>query len=304
MTHSPSFTEIFEIYCIEKLPKPDTKRSYLYTIKAYISKMGITHPHLLDKESLIAWRDNVISSSTNTTFNSYLRQMRALCNFAISLNMIDKNPFHEIGFIQVLEKHKKTVEDSTLKYALSIVESEVSMTFKPSWFWVMVIKTFRYTGMRRTQLIGLRWDDISFDKGAIFLRAENSKTKREWYIPIGTMVEDFKKLRKLSEKVAPRDYFKKGQVFNISLFNPRVKTDSMTVDQVSRFFRVLKNHLQDNHNISAHKLRHSFGTEATKSGDLVTVQKIMGHSDIRTTSSYVHPDLKRMQKIMDKSNIG
>lgn len=122
--------------------------------------------------------------------------------------------------------------------------------------------------MRRKQIIGIRWDDFSFEKGAIFLRAENSKTKREWCIPLGTMAEDFKTLRPLSKKVVSKDYFKKGQVFDIS---------------------------------SVHKLRHSFGTEATKSGDLVSVQKIMGHSDIRATSSYTHPDLNRMQKIMDES---
>lgn len=98
--------------------------------------------------------------------------------------------------------------------------------------------------------------------------------------------------------MAIRDYFKKGQVFYLCLTD---SLNSMTVDQVSRFFRVLKSHLQGNHSISAHKLRHSFGTEATKSGDLVSVQKIMGHSDIRATSSYTHPDLNRMQKIMDES---
>ena len=50
-------------------------------------------------------------------------------------------------------------------------------------------------------------------------------------------------------------------------------------------------------NATLHKFRHTYGTRLLESGcDIVTVQRLMGHSDIETTRQYLNPDedLKRL----------
>ena len=56
--------------------------------------------------------------------------------------------------------------------------------------------------------------------------------------------------------------------------------------------------------LTAHKLRHTFGTRLVKQGvDLVTIQELMGHTNLNTTQIYTHIDDKQKQDAMRKNNI-
>ena len=52
--------------------------------------------------------------------------------------------------------------------------------------------------------------------------------------------------------------------------------------------------------VSAHVLRHTFATRFLRNGgDLATLQAILGHANIETTSRYLHPDAERMQNMVE-----
>lgn len=54
--------------------------------------------------------------------------------------------------------------------------------------------------------------------------------------------------------------------------------------------------------VSPHSLRHSFITSCLSEGaDLYSIQRIVGHSDIRTTAVYMHPSLRSMRKAVAKN---
>ena len=52
--------------------------------------------------------------------------------------------------------------------------------------------------------------------------------------------------------------------------------------------------------LSPHELRHSFGTRLRRRGvDIYTIQKVMGHKDIKITSeTYVHSEIDVLKKAM------
>ena len=53
--------------------------------------------------------------------------------------------------------------------------------------------------------------------------------------------------------------------------------------------------------VSPHVLRHTFATRAYKNGiDLKTLQMLLGHSDLKTTSRYIHPSVEDLIKGIDK----
>ena len=57
-------------------------------------------------------------------------------------------------------------------------------------------------------------------------------------------------------------------------------------------------------NATLHKFRHTYATRLLESGcDIVTVQKLMGHSDIETTRQYLDPDEKLKRKAVNKLSL-
>lgn len=290
-----TFDNILRRYELLVLPSPDTLRSYRYCIKVFVKDTECNSPMEVDKDILLEWRQKLLERASETTWNTYLRQLKAITNFAIREHLLDTNPFTEISQLPRKKKVKKVVDSDFLESAISALLTSERKVFSPPWFWVLFIKVSIETGMRRRQLCELNWGDLDFKYSRILLRAESSKSKREWYIPMGELKSDLNDLRKMTINLSA-NFSSDSQVFNLHLFKYGEHGKRMDRAQVSRFFRYLSKETCGK--ISPHRLRHSFGTQASESGDLKTVQLIMGHSDIRTTAEYVHPDLERMEEIM------
>lgn len=75
----------------------------------------------------------------------------------------------------------------------------------------------------------------------------------------------------------------------------RMTTDAIAdvVDAITRAAGL------DDH-VTSHVLRHTFGTELTRSGvDIVTVAELMGHASLETTRLYTRPSAADMQRAVD-----
>jgi len=287
--------ELLELYELEKMPQPATLKSYKYVIKVFVKDTAFLDLQEADLKRILLWRVDVVSRASEATWNTYLRQLRALGNFAVKKGFLGSNVFKEVSFLKQKKKKKKTVDQSTLTYAIQVLEDNPSR-YEPAWFWLVILSTLYYTGMRRRQLAGLRWEDLDFKTNTILLRAETSKNTREWVIPMFQAEAGLRELRRNTQlrlKGAVLD----SQVFNVCLFTDRFESEELTLDQVSAFFRKLNADIPTRMRISAHRLRHTFGTETAKAGDIKTVQDMMGHSDIRTTCEYIHPDLEQMSAV-------
>lgn len=292
---SSNVHETLENYVLEKMPRKATVKSYETAVKVFTADTGITDLMEITKQSLLRWRVDVVERASETSWNTYLRHMRALGNYAVKEEVLETNIFKEVGFLKAPKKSKKVVDQVTLAKAVDIIRNNPSR-YKPVWFWKVVLETLYYTGIRRRQIIGIRWSDLNFQQHTIRLRSDSSKNAKEWVIPMFQAEEGLRELQKRTMKLKG-SLDQEGQVFNVTLFNCRYKSSEMKVDNISGFFRKITDDLPEAESISSHRLRHTFGTETAKTGDIRTVQEMMGHSDIRTTCEYIHPDLQQMNQI-------
>ena len=174
-----------------------------------------------------------------------------------------------------------------------------------------IIKTAIIYGLRRSELLGLKWDSIDFENNVL--------TIKHTVVKIYETVEKDKAKSKSSYRSFPllpemRDLFlelKQEQRENKRLFGKcYIENDyvfcwpdghPVTPDYVShRFGKILKNHNLPH--IRFHELRHSCASLLINNGcGLKEVQEWLGHSDISTTANiYGHLEKQRKQAMAQK----
>src|SRR5690606_695212 len=164
-----------------------------------------------------------------------------------------------------------------------------SPSMSPRWFWGIVVRTFFFTGIRRSQLPGLLWQDVDLVERTLALRYQTSKNRREKSPPLHIdLITDLEYLHDRTCEVLGRPPRPEEQVFNGTLFNPRYRGDRLTRDHITRFFQALSQHMEMA--ISAHRLRHTMATHLASTGQLRSLQEVLGHTSLKTTMDYIHPD--------------
>ena len=295
---------LVDLYALERLPSSKSLQNKHSIIRIFQRDTGISHTDRITKAVLLSWRDQILERASRTTWNTYLREMRALFNFAVAAGTLHSNPFLEVQSLRAGRKQKKTVKWDLLQQSLELLERP-DEPLKPGWFWVIVLKTFCYTGIRRRQLVEMRWSHLDLRGAILHLKVEGSKTRREWDVPlVPHLVTSLEELHKRTLRIyGPHRDISNLQVFNASLFNPRYYGPEINEDQVTGFFRRLSDLLSREHGekilITPHRLRHTMATRLASAGDLKSLQTMLGHTDVRMTMEYIEPDLKMMRSMLN-----
>jgi integrase/recombinase XerD len=147
------------------------------------------------------------------------------------------------------------------------------------------------TGLRVSELIKVRIDDLVMDAG--FLRTMG-KGSKERIVPFGDAARDA--IVRYVEQGRP--HFAKApdpHLFLTRRGKPMTRQSFwMKVEKYARLAGIQSH-------ISPHVLRHSFATHLLENGaDLRSVQMMLGHSDISTTQIYTHVSRARLQKIYEQ----
>ncbi len=140
------------------------------------------------------------------------------------------------------------------------------------------------TGMRRNEILSLRWKNINLPEGQIELEARNTKGgKKKRLIPLNTVAVD-------ALRTIPHAH-------DLLFYSPRTKTH---VRDVKTAFHAACEKAEI-HGLRFHDLRHTFGTRLVEQGvDIVTVQKLMGHSRIEMTMRYAHSSEDNQRRAVAK----
>jgi len=146
-----------------------------------------------------------------------------------------------------------------------------------------ILATIYSAGLRRSELINLRKQDIWFDKRMIFIRSAKGKKDRTSILSDSLVVV----LEKYLNLYKPNYYLFEGK--DRSKYHP-----STIVKIVTNSGRLAN---LDKH-VTPHMLRHSFATHLLEQGtDLRYIQNILGHESSTTTEIYTHISKRSLAKI-------
>ena len=298
-----TFDELLKQYVLEKPLCSATVSSYTRILRCFIRDTKIIQLNEITLTPLLEWRLTVITRTSDISWNTYLRHMRALWKFAILREYVPlSDPFKELNWGKYKKSSKqKTISQKQLTSIMTFL-SNPECILEPCWFWKIVIRFMYFTGVRRKQLITIKWGDLDLNHQTIHLSMEGEKTDASRRLPLqDSLIADLRKYKLLVQHHYPKAFSPNSQLFNVTLFYDRYKGEEMSEEQVSGFFRRLSKGLE--FNISPHMLRHTMATEMAKTGQIKTLQQILGHSDISTTMNfYVHPDINQLRSLVNTLN--
>ena len=140
-------------------------------------------------------------------------------------------------------------------------------------------------GLRRSEIVTLKWTDILFNEHKIHVKQAKGNKDRMVMLPysIVAYLQDYRNLYPSDDWVFTGQY--KGEALS-----------TRTVQQVMHD-AVAKAGLEKK--ATVHTLRHSFATHLLESGtDIRYIQKLLGHSSIKTTMIYTHITPKAERNII------
>lgn len=149
----------------------------------------------------------------------------------------------------------------------------------------LVIKTLYYTGLRISECLNLKLKDVDLENKVIHVIS--GKGNKDRNIPI-------------NQNLLPlfQDYLRNERPeVNSNYFFATKKTGCLSAAYVNSALRDTVQKLGWKKHVTAHILRHSFASNLIKNGvNLVYVQKLLGHSNLKVTSIYTHANMEELDK--------
>jgi len=202
-----------------------------------------------------------------STVNRNLATIKTLFNKAVEWGKLEESPARKVKFLREPEGRLRYLEKEEIQKLLFNSSDRI----RP------IITLAVFTGMRRGEILKLKWYDIDFQRGIIYLLDTKNGAKREVFM------NDLVKRTLLKVPKHPE--------------SPYVFCDNSgkTYHDIRKsFWTALKK--SGILNFRFHDLRHTFASQLVMSGiDINTVRELLGHKDIRMTLRYSHlsQDYKR-----------
>jgi integrase/recombinase XerD len=231
-------------------------------------------------------RDETYSTASVCRFISTIR---SLCKYLLVENRISEDPSENLESPRRWERLPKAISLEDVKTFLQSGDSETlsdPVLCRDS----VMFELLYSSGLRVSELISLRMEDISFDAG--FLRV-TGKGSKERIVPLH--MRALEKVKQYVKLERPQILRKKNSPY---LFITR-RGGPLTRQ---RFWQTMKRlGRQTGLDISPHTIRHSFATHLLEGGaDLRSLQKLLGHADISTTQIYTKVTSDRLKQVYSK----
>lgn len=156
----------------------------------------------------------------------------------------------------------------------------------------LMLEILYNTGMRRTELIHLSWNDVDHEKQTLKVLGKGKKVR---LIPVSKeLLSDLKVLLAIEEESFET---KEGRVLLTDKGNKMYP--KFVYNKVKKYLSLVTTAEKK----SPHVLRHSFATHLSNNGaDLNAIKELLGHANLAATQVYTHNSIEQLKKIYDKAH--
>lgn len=221
--------------------------------------------------------EHYVSSLIDLSAKTIQRRLSALSHFYAFYVREGKASFNPVKMVERPKLPKRLPKLMSADNALLLIKAASKNPVH-----LALCELLYATGIRVSELTSLKKSDIDWQNECILVKGKGNK-----------------------ERLVPITSYAKEALFAICSSNPSVwvfksphKDRPLTRQRVFQVMKELaKSCGVDPSSISPHVMRHSFATHLLENGaNLISVQHLLGHSDIATTEIYTHVSSKTLKK--------
>jgi site-specific recombinase XerD len=269
----------------------ETIKRYRYVVNMYCKVAGVSQMNEVTKDNVrdMFFHGRIDRKWSVNTFIIFHKSLLVFFRWCISQSYIDFNPVKDIEKPRLEQKlpSKLTKQDSI--QLLDIVDNYPYEHKFLRYRNHALFSMFVFAGLRKSELLNLRFADVDLENLTIFIR--KGKGAKDRMIPISSTLAEaltrYAEERKKRNKTCPQ--------FFVSL----IHNQGFTGQGLRRL--VDKMRVASNLKFTVHKLRHTFATLMLEGGcDIYSLSKMMGHSDIKTTTIYLYASAEHLRAQITK----
>ncbi len=253
----------------------------------------ITHPSQITHYQIRNWMVELMNDQIMArSINRKIATLRKYFKFLLQEGVIEINPASKIITPKIPKNLPVIVEDVKLSQMLD--ENEVfSHDFKGLRD-KLVIEMLFGTGMRLSELLGIKDSDINVYEGTIKVLGKRNK---ERIIPVN---------HELKLLLAEYQQLKKNQDFSGNNSLTLIVTDKGANAYSKLIYLIVQKYLSyisTQNKRSPHVLRHTFATSLLNRGaDLNAIKELLGHANLSATQIYTHNSVERLKSIYKQAH--
>jgi integrase/recombinase XerC len=234
-----------------------------------------------------SWLVNMIDTGLSSkTVNRKLSSLRSFVKWCQKNDTINHNPFKKVVAPKTYKRLPIFVKES------EIVDEKFDYVLSDDFNWFrnhLIIEIFYQTGIRLSELMNLKIDDIQCDSIKVL-----GKRNKERVIPISN---------DLYQK--NQDYLKLRAKINTNEQHLFVRENGKKIYE-KLVYRIINNYLSSHTNLekrSPHVLRHTFATHMMNNGvGLEVLKNLLGHADLSATQVYTHNSFSQLTNIYSQAH--
>ncbi len=292
MNHKESFLQYLQI---EKRYSSHTVRSYMNDLDQFYlflsSQLLPEDPVTVTSHDIRAWIVSMLENDYSTvSIHRKISCLRVFYRYLRKEGHLKNDPLEKV----VLPKRKKTLPVFVEELALSnLLDNDSFGEGSGGLRDRTIIEMLYLTGMRRSELIGLRINDVDLNEGTVKVTGKRNKQR---IIPLVRSfvpgLTEYLKSRKENGGAEANDWFfitpKGNKLYDKYVYNivHRYLEMVTTIDKKS-----------------PHILRHSFATHMLNHGaDLNSIKELLGHASLSATQVYTHNTFEKLKKVYKQAH--
>lgn len=278
------------------------KRYSAHTVRSYSNDLEQFYSFLLSKDlpddplavtsyDIRAWIVSMLDNEYKTvSVHRKISCLRVFYRYLRKEGIITRDPLEKI----VLPKRKKSLPVFVEQYAMDNLLD--NWDFGEGFSGIRnrtIIEMLYLTGIRRSELIGLRNIDVDLSEGSVKVTGKRNKQRIIPLIkPFMQRMEEYIRVR--DNMISPEKY---GWFFITDKGNKLY--DKYVYNTVNSYLAMVTTIEKK----SPHVLRHTFATHMLNNGaDLNSIKELLGHANLSATQIYTHNTFEKLKKIYKQAH--